>query len=132
MWHVLVSRAAGWGIISHSPSSFPSLHIQSSTANDLGIDLEAIEVRMIGPETLLDEGRTEDRGEDPADVVAEGKADGSGASVRHPVSLSSERAAGDGVGEVLETFVGVQSFGWDCLRFVISQGPVSGITLELD
>lgn len=75
---------------------------------------------MVRRETLFDEGRAEDGREGPADVVAEGEAEGSGAGVGHPVALGFDGAARDGVGEGFEAGVGGEGFVGDGLGDVVS------------
>ena len=73
---------------------------------------------MVWMKTVVDKAWTEDRGQCPANVIAEGKTQGPGALVRHPVALCRERAAGDRVGEVLQAGGGLQRLCWNSLLIV--------------
>lgn len=70
--------------------------------------------------TLADEGGAEDGRECPADVVAEGQADGACAGVGDPIALGCKGAACDRVGEVFEARVGGEGFCWDGLELDVS------------
>lgn len=60
---------------------------------------------MVGRQAVSDEARTEDRGKCPAKVPAEGSADSTGASIRHPVALSGDGTASNAEREFSEAIV---------------------------
>jgi len=63
-------------------------------------------------ETVASEGGPEDRGECPADRVAEVCAETSSTRVRYVVALDFDITPGDTDGEVFETMVGGIGFVW--------------------
>jgi len=67
---------------------------------------------MTGLQALVDKVGSEDWRQSPADLVAEGEADGTGACEWDPVALGSESTASNAVAEFDEPRVDFQGFGW--------------------
>jgi hypothetical protein len=73
----------------------PALCLTGARSNDIWVDGEPCEARVVWRQAVSDEAGTEDRGKCPTKVPAEGSADSTSTPVRHPVALSCDRAASD-------------------------------------
>lgn len=70
---------------------------------------------MIRRQTFCDELRPEHWRQSPANVPAEGRAQGTGARKGDPVTLGDQSTTSDAEAELIQALVGFDGFGWNRL-----------------